>query len=56
MMVILEYCGGGNLQKALKKDARSATRRLVRVRKDLYASCRVSFISCVNVSVRNTVV
>jgi hypothetical protein len=29
MMVILEYCGGGNLHKALQKDARSAQRRLV---------------------------
>jgi hypothetical protein len=30
MMVILEFCGGGNLQKALKQDARSTIRRLVR--------------------------
>jgi hypothetical protein len=28
-MVILEYCGGGNLHKALQKDARNAERRLV---------------------------
>jgi hypothetical protein len=27
--VILEYCGGGNLHKALQKDGRSAQRRLV---------------------------
>jgi hypothetical protein len=30
MMVILEYCGGGNLHKALQKDAKTVERRLVR--------------------------
>jgi hypothetical protein len=28
-MVILEYCGGGNLRRALQKDGKSATRHLV---------------------------
>jgi hypothetical protein len=30
MMVILEYCGGGTLHKALQKDAKTKDRRLVR--------------------------
>jgi hypothetical protein len=31
MMVILEYCAGGNLHKALRKDSKSPSRRLVRI-------------------------
>jgi hypothetical protein len=29
MMVVLEYCSGGNLKKALQRDARDSQRRLV---------------------------
>jgi hypothetical protein len=34
-MVILEYCGGGNLHKALQKDAKAKDRRLVRPSNDV---------------------